>query len=351
VTAIVTREADSPDETLLRIRDLTVGFSGRNGILPAVRGLDIEVSRGEVLGIVGESGSGKSLAMLASLGLQARNAVVSGSVVFKQQELIGRSRKDLRALRGSQISMIFQDPLSSLNPVMTVGDQIREALFLHNRGMKKEKATKRVMDLLSLVAIPQPDRRINQYPHEFSGGMRQRVMIAMAIANDPELLVADEPTTALDVTVQAQVMQMLRDLKEKLGLALILITHDLGVVAGHADRVAVIYAGRVVEEAGVRELFANPLHPYTRGLIASIPKLTVSEDKLYSIPGAPPMLGALPGGCAFHPRCAYAQEVCRQVIPPTTMVGKHKSACHFADRLPPWRGPNRDVTLDNTYNG
>ena len=351
MTATVTDEAQKPDETLLRIRDLKVGFSGPNGIMPAVRGLDLEVSRGEVLGIVGESGSGKSLGMLASLGLQARNAVVSGSVTFKQQELIGRPRRELRALRGSKISMIFQDPLSSLNPVMTVGDQIREALFLHNRGMSKKQATERVMELLSLVAIPQPDRRIKQYPHEFSGGMRQRVMIAMAIANDPELLVADEPTTALDVTVQAQIMLMLRDLKEKLGLALILITHDLGVVAGHADRVAVIYAGLVVEEADVRELFANPLHPYTRGLIASIPKLTVSEHKLYSIPGTPPMLGALPGGCAFHPRCTYAQDICRKAAPPTTRVGKHRAACHFAGTLPPWGGTNREATLDHAHNG
>ncbi|MEQ1955941.1 ABC transporter ATP-binding protein [Mesorhizobium sp. CN2-181] len=346
-----TANETQPNEALLRIRDLTVGFSGRNGVLPAVRGLSIEVSRGEVVGIVGESGSGKSLAMLASLGLQARNAVVGGSVVFKGQELVGRARKDLRGLRGSQISMIFQDPLSSLNPVMTVGDQIREALFLHNEGMTKQKATERVMELLRLVAIPQPDRRIGQYPHEFSGGMRQRVMIAMAIANNPELLVADEPTTALDVTVQAQIMLMLRDLKEKLGLALILITHDLGVVAGHADRVAVIYAGRVVEEADVHELFANPRHPYTRGLIASIPKLTVSEDKLYSIPGAPPMLGALPEGCAFHLRCAYAQDICRKVDPPTTSFGKHQSACHCADSLPPWREGKPSKILEGAGNG
>jgi oligopeptide/dipeptide ABC transporter ATP-binding protein len=338
------------DEALLRIRDLNVGFSGRNGTLPAVRGLDLHVSRGEVLGVVGESGSGKSLGMLASLGLQARNAVVSGSVTFKGQELIGRPRRDLRALRGAQISMIFQDPLSSLNPVMTVGDQIREALFLHNRQMTKQKATQRVLDLLRLVAIPQPEGRINQYPHEFSGGMRQRVMIAMAVANDPELLVADEPTTALDVTVQAQIMLMLRDLKDKLGLALVLITHDLGVVAGHADRVAVIYAGRVVEEAAVRELFADPRHPYTRGLIASIPKLTVSDHKLYSIPGAPPMLGALPGGCAFHPRCAYAQDVCREVEPPIYQAGTHKSACHFAGSLPAWNGGFRDVAPEDVAN-
>jgi len=321
---------------LLRIRDLKVGFSGRNGMLLAVRGLNIELSKGEVLGIVGESGSGKSLGMLSSIGLQARNAEVSGSVVFDGQELVGKPRSEMRALRGSKIGMIFQDPLSSLNPVMTVGDQIREVLFLHNKGMSKAQATERVLELLRLVAIPQPDRRIKQYPHEFSGGMRQRVMIAMAIANNPALLVADEPTTALDVTVQAQIMLMLRELKEKLGLALVLITHDLGVVAGHADRVAVIYAGLIVEEAEVRELFANPRHPYTRGLIASIPKLSSSEDKLYSIPGAPPMLGAMPEGCAFHPRCSFAQDICRKSAPPTLEFGRHRAACHFAESLPPW---------------
>ncbi|CDX19752.1 oligopeptide transporter subunit; ATP-binding component of ABC superfamily [Mesorhizobium plurifarium] len=341
----------SASEPLLRIRDLKVGFSSHGKTLPAVRGLDVELSKGEVLGIVGESGSGKSLGMLASLGLQARNAVVSGSVVFKGQELIGRPRRDMRALRGSEISMIFQDPLSSLNPVMTVGDQIREALLLHTKSMTKAQATARVLELLQLVAIPQPDRRINQYPHEFSGGMRQRVMIAMAIANNPELLVADEPTTALDVTVQAQIMRMLRDLKEKLGLALILITHDLGVVAGHADRVAVIYAGLVVEEAEVRELFANPRHPYTRGLIASIPKLTASKDKLYSIPGAPPMLGALPEGCAFHPRCSFAQDVCRKVAPATIELGRHRASCHFAETLPPWGESARAAQSEEPAHG
>ena len=337
---------------LLRIRGLRVDFQSRDGSsLSAVRGLDIDLSKGEVLGIVGESGSGKSLGMLASLGLQPRNATVSGSVSYKGRELVGRPGREMRALRGAEIGMIFQDPLSSLNPVMTVGDQIREALFLHNGGMSKKQATERVLELLRLVAIPQPDRRINQYPHEFSGGMRQRVMIAMAIANNPELLVADEPTTALDVTVQAQIMLMLRDLKEKLGLALVLITHDLGVVAGHADRVAVIYAGQVVEEAEVRELFANPRHPYTRGLIASIPKLTGSEDKLYSIPGAPPMLGALPGGCAFHPRCAHAGEICSRVAPPTVEFGNHRAACHFAETLPAWNDDSRQAMQEGRNNG
>ncbi|MGV2108959.1 dipeptide ABC transporter ATP-binding protein [Agrobacterium vitis] len=325
-------------EPLLQISNLQVGFSTRNGHLEAVRGIDLHLSRGEVLGVVGESGSGKSLSMLAALGLQARNATVGGSVLFKKQQLVGLPRKNLRALRGGQIGMIFQDPLSSLNPVMKVGDQIREMLFLHRRGLSQAMATERVLELLRLVAIPEPERRLSQYPHEFSGGMRQRVMIAMAVANNPELLVADEPTTALDVTVQAQIMQMLRELKDRLGLALILITHDLGVVAGHADRVVVISAGQVVEEAAVRELFANPRHPYTRGLIASIPTLTSNSSKLYSIPGAPPALGAFAEGCAFHPRCSFAQDICRKLDPPTVVIGQHRAACHFADSLPPWQG-------------
>jgi peptide/nickel transport system ATP-binding protein len=351
--ADATTAAETSSEPLFRVRGLRVGFAGAGGsLLEAVRGLDFDLSRGEVLGIVGESGSGKSLAMLASLGLQARSAMVSGSVVFKQKELVGCPRKEMRRLRGSQISMIFQDPLSSLNPVMTVGDQIREALFLHQRGLSTAKATERAIELMRLVAIPQPDRRLRQYPHEFSGGMRQRVMIAMAIANNPELLVADEPTTALDVTVQAQIMLMLRELKEKLGLALVLITHDLGVVAGHADRVAVIYAGRVVEEAKVGELFANPRHPYTRGLIASIPDLRGSQGKLYSIPGTAPALGQLPPGCAFHPRCSYAQDICRQVEPPEISFGAHRSVCHFAADLPAWTGGARAAeTLEPAHNG
>lgn len=315
---------------LFEVRDLRVSF-GRNGAFAeAVRGISLHVDHGEVLGIVGESGSGKSVGMLAALGLQPAGARVTGSVRFKGRELVGLPRSALRELRGSRIAMIFQDPLSSLNPVMTVGDQIAEAVRLHNAGMSRKAARDRAKDLLDLVAIPQPDRRLNQYPHEFSGGMRQRVMIAMAVANDPDLLIADEPTTALDVTVQAQIMEVLADLQSRLKLGLILITHDLGVLAGHADRVAVVYAGQVVEQAGVDDLFARPGHPYTRGLIASIPDMTAQTDRLFSIDGTPPALGRIPAGCPFNPRCTVAQDICRHTPPAVQTAGNHGAACHFA---------------------
>ncbi|WP_229583397.1 ABC transporter ATP-binding protein [Paracoccus sp. S-4012] len=315
---------------LFEVRDLRVTFEKRGRSLEAVRGISLHVAPGEVLGVVGESGSGKSLGMLASIGLQPRGARVSGSVRFKGRELTELPRAEMRSLRGSRIAMIFQDPLSSLNPVMTVGAQIAEAVWLHNPGMSKRAAMDRAKDLLALVAIPQPDRRISQYPHEFSGGMRQRVMIAMAVANDPDLLIADEPTTALDVTVQAQIMGVLAELQQRLKLGMILITHDLGVLAGHADRVAVVYAGRVVEEAGVNDLFARPGHPYTRGLIASIPNMASQTDRLFSIEGSPPPIGTLPPGCPFAPRCPMARDICRRDAPPMLFEGAHGAACHFA---------------------
>ncbi|TPI61538.1 ABC transporter ATP-binding protein [Mesorhizobium sp. B3-1-3] len=325
---------------LLRIRDLRVSFRKRGQALEALRGIDLDVGRSEVLGIVGESGSGKSIGMLAALGLAPPNAVVSGSVQYFGDELLTKSRRQMRNIRGAKIAMIFQDPLSSLNPTMRVGDQIIEALQLHQPRLSAKQATQKALELLELVSIPQPDQRLRQFPHEFSGGMRQRVMIAMAVANGPDLLIADEPTTALDVTVQSQIMGMLRQLQAKLGLGLVLITHDLGVLAGHANRVAVIYAGQVVEQADVFELFQNPRHPYTRGLISSIPKLTQSGGRLFSIAGSPPPLGQFPAGCAFHPRCDHAGEICRQVPPPTVVVGRpdHSSACHFANVLAEWGG-------------
>ena len=319
------------DPPLFSVQNLRVAFGHGGQYSEAVRGISLTVDHGEVLGIVGESGSGKSVGMLASIGLQAETARVTGSVQFKGRELVGMPRRELQKLRGSRIAMIFQDPLSSLNPVMTVGWQIGEALLLHNRDMTKKVAMERAEELLSLVAIPQPDRRLHQYPHEFSGGMRQRVMIAMAVANDPDLLIADEPTTALDVTVQAQIMEVLANLQRRLNLGLVLITHDLGVLAGHADRVAVVYSGEIVEQASVDDLFARPSHPYTRGLIASIPNMAIERDRLFSIEGTPPVLGKLPGGCAFHPRCTMAQDICRKLAPPVRGTASHIAACHFTD--------------------
>lgn len=320
----------SSTEPLFQVTDLRVAFGKHGRFHEAVRGISLSVNHGEVLGIVGESGSGKSVGMLAALGLQSANARVTGSVRFQGRELVGLPRRELRKLRGSRIAMIFQDPLSSLNPVMTIGNQLSEAILLHNNDLSKKGAMERAKDLLALVSIPQPDRRLHQYPYEFSGGMRQRVMIAMAVANDPDLLIADEPTTALDVTVQAQIMEVLANLQERLKLGLILITHDLGVLAGHADRVAVVYSGQVVEQASVEDLFARPNHPYTRGLIASIPNMAEEKDRLFSIEGTPPALGRFPNGCAFHPRCVEAQEICRQHVPPIHRLGEHTAACHFA---------------------
>jgi len=342
------KDGPATTEELLSIRDLRVGFRKAGRTLDAVRGIDIEVRRGEVVGIVGESGSGKSVGMLAAIGLAARNATVSGSVRFKGEELIGQPARRMRRIRGAEIAMIFQDPLSSLNPVMTVGKQIAEAVLLHNPQMSKADAMKRAVALLALVAIPQPERRAAQYPHEFSGGMRQRAMIAMAVANDPDLLVADEPTTALDVTVQAQILEVLRSLRDRLGLGLILITHDLGVLAGYADRVAVVYCGKIVEQATVFDLFDNPHHPYTRGLMASIPMLEESRDVLFSIPGAPPPLGKFPEGCAFHPRCTYATERCRQEEPVRRSVNGRLVACHFAGELPAFEPNGASATVNES---
>ncbi|WP_342640530.1 ABC transporter ATP-binding protein [Rhodoligotrophos ferricapiens] len=327
-------------ETLLEIRDLRVSFTRRGGpALDAVRGVDFILHKGEVLAVVGESGSGKSLTMLAAMGLTPATAKVTGSVRFRGTELIGAPRSYLRSIRGAQIAMIFQDSLSALNPVLKVGDQIAEALQLHHPDMSRREAWKRATELLDLVSVPQPDRRVGQYPHEFSGGMRQRAMIAMAVANNPSVLIADEPTTALDVTVQAQVMDVLKRLREQLGLALILITHDMGVVAGTADRVAVMYSGRVVEDATVADLFREPRHPYTRGLLASVPKIDDDADELYSIPGSPPPLGNRAPGCSFSDRCPYVAPLCRRDEPALRAVGPQRAACHFAETLPPVARP------------
>ncbi|MFD2417189.1 dipeptide ABC transporter ATP-binding protein [Amycolatopsis pigmentata] len=316
---------------VLEVRDLEVTFpaeAGKTGRLPAVRGLSYHIDRGEALAIVGESGSGKSVSSLAVMGLLPPHAQVSGSIRFDGRELTGLGDRELSAVRGKRISMVFQDPLSALTPVYTVGDQVAEALLIHG-DLTKQEAWKQAVDLLDLVGIPNAGQRAKAYPHEFSGGMRQRAVIAIAIANDPDLIIADEPTTALDVTVQAQVLDVLRTAREVTGAAIAIITHDLGVVAGFADRVLVMYAGRAVETGPVDDIFHRPRMPYTLGLLGSIPRLDAEEKQpLVPIDGVPPSLSDLPPGCPFQPRCPMAVEVCRTREPELTLVEPgHAAAC------------------------
>jgi peptide/nickel transport system ATP-binding protein len=303
-------------EALLRVEDLRVEFSTEDGVVHAVDGISYEVHRGRTLGIVGESGSGKTVSSLTTLGLtRSQGALVSGRILFEGRDLVALSEADLRAIRGNDIAMIFQDPLSSLHPFFKVGAQLIEALRVH-RDISKAQARARTIELLELVGIPDPARRVDDYPHEFSGGMRQRAMIAMALANEPKLLIADEPTTALDVTVQAQILALLERLQRELGMAIVIITHDLGVVAEMADEIAVMYAGRIVEKASATTVFEGPEHPYTWGLLKSIPTLSSSrEEDLVPIPGTPPSLIQPPSGCHFHPRCPYAQPSHARIDP------------------------------------
>jgi peptide/nickel transport system ATP-binding protein len=312
---------------LLAVRDLQVAFRTPDGLLEAVRGVSFSVDRGRVLGIVGESGSGKSAATQTMVGL-TRGARVSGQVFFEGRDLLTMSPDEVRTLRGRAIAMIFQNPLSSLHPLYRVGWQIIELIRAHEK-VSKRQARERAIELLGLVGIPCPDRRVDDYPHQYSGGMLQRAMIAMALALRPRLLVADEPTTALDVTVQAQILRLLRRLRQEFGMAIILITHDLGVVAEIADEAVVMYAGRVLEVASSRDLFRAPRHPYTRGLLASIPRADREGARLTPIPGQPPSGIELPVGCPFGPRCPWFFERCREV-PPLTEVADgthHQSAC------------------------
>ncbi len=329
----------APDETVLEIRDLNVTFKTEDGPVYAVRGIDLDLSAGEVLGIVGESGSGKSVTMLAVLGLLPRTATVTGSAKFRGEQLLGRKPRELRAVRGAKIAMIFQDPLTALNPVHRVGKQITEALRAHHELPEKEAMT-RAADLLDSVGIPQPEVRVNQYPHEFSGGMRQRAMIAMMIANDPDIIIADEPTTALDVTIQAQILELLKTIQERTRTAVVFITHDLGVIARIADRVQVMYAGRTAEVGNVEDVFARARHPYTRGLLSSLPALNARAARLVPITGSPPSMLFPPGGCAFHPRCPLAQDICKTDQPPLREIGApgQCSACHFAELVVTERG-------------
>jgi peptide/nickel transport system ATP-binding protein len=329
---------------LLKVEDLRVSFDTEDGTVHAVDGVSYSVEKGRTLGIVGESGSGKSVSSLTTLGLtRGRGTAIDGRMLFDGVDLLALSGEKLRQIRGNEIAMIFQDPLSSLHPFFKVGAQLMEAVLVH-RSVSKSAARDRAIDLLELVGIPDPHRRVDQYPHEFSGGMRQRVMIAMALANEPKLLIADEPTTALDVTVQAQILALLEDLQKRLGMAIIIITHDLGVVAEMADEIAVMYAGRIVEHASTERIFRNPQHPYTWGLLKSIPRLDMSrDDELVPIPGRPPSLINRPSGCHFHPRCPYVLDDHKRIDPMLEGVpGEpgHEVACLLAAdvRSRVWKG-------------
>jgi oligopeptide transport system ATP-binding protein len=320
-------------DDLLVVDDLKMYFFTRDGVVKAVDGVSYTLNSGETLGVVGESGSGKSVTALTIMRLipEPPGKVVGGDVLFRGESLIAMSDDEMRKIRGNQIAMVFQDPMTSLNPVYRVGRQIAEPLILH-KGMSKKAAWARAVELLELVGIPHPEGRVRDYPHQFSGGMRQRVMIAMALANDPDILIADEPTTALDVTIQAQILELMEELQKRMGSAIILITHDLGVVADMADNILVMYAGRPVEYGTVDEVFYEPLHPYTWGLMDSLPEYAVDEKStLCPIKGQPPSLVNVPDGCAFHPRCPFAQDICFTDVPQYLLVrGNHGAACHFA---------------------
>jgi len=316
---------------LLTVKDLKVSFNTEDGVVHAVEGVSYEVESGKTLGIVGESGSGKTVGTLTIMGLtRAANTQISGQAIFDGEDLLSASEQQMRAIRGDEIAMIFQDPLSSLHPFFTIGSQLVEAIQVHNK-VSKAAARTRSAELLTMVGLSDARDRLSSYPHEFSGGMRQRVMIAMALANEPRLLIADEPTTALDVTVQAQILELIAELQAETGTAMIIITHDLGVVAEVADEIAVMYAGRIVEQASAAELFANPQHPYTRGLLASIPRLDRDRSSgLDPIAGRPPSLIAPPSGCAFHPRCPRAFDRCPAELPPLEPAAagsEHLVAC------------------------
>jgi oligopeptide transport system ATP-binding protein len=317
---------------LLEVRDLETHFRTQDGVVKAVNKVSFHVNRGETLGIVGESGCGKSVTSLSIMRLipNPPGKIVGGQILFDGEDLVQMSEEEMRHIRGNRIAMIFQDPMTSLNPVLTIGRQITESLELHMKLSKRE-ATSRATELLDMVGIPSPGKRLDNYPHQFSGGMRQRVMIAMALSCNPELLIADEPTTALDVTIQAQILELINRLREELDTAVIMITHDLGVVAGMTDRVTVMYAGGVVEEGPTKEIFANPRMPYTIGLLRSIPRLDEERGrKLTPIRGLPPSLVDLPQICPFSPRCDYVQEACLNQVPQLRSVAAdHRSACLF----------------------
>jgi oligopeptide transport system ATP-binding protein len=322
--------------TILNVRDLKTYFQTEDGIVKAVDGITFDLAKGETLGIVGESGSGKSVANLSIMRLipEPPGKIVDGEIVFQGIDVRALPIDEVRKIRGKRIAMIFQDPMTSLNPFLKISTQLMEVTRLH-LGHSKEKAYEHAIKMLRMVGIPDAENRVNGYPHEFSGGMRQRVMIAMAISCDPELLIADEPTTALDVTIQAQILELIKDLKARLGTSVILITHDLGVVAGMTDKIIVMYAGKVFEQAPTKELFATPANPYTKGLLKSVPDPAHEAGaELYQIPGLPPDVAHLPPGCPFAPRCYRAEEVCHREFPPFVQINaNHHSLCHFAKEV------------------
>lgn len=335
----------SPDmtgEPLLSVRNLKIYFYTMEGVVKAVDGLSFDLSPGETLGIVGESGSGKTVAALSVLRLipDPPGKILEGEVLFDGRDLRGLSEKEMRSIRGNEIAMIFQDPMTSLNPVFTVGYQIMEAIILHQK-VNKKVARQRAIKLLAQAGIPRPEERINDYPHQFSGGMRQRVMIAMALSCNPKILIADEPTTALDVTIQAQILRLMNQIKHSTNSSIIIITHDLGVIAEMTDNILIMYGGKVVEYSGADNIFYHSHHPYTWGLLRSIPRLDETKKRrLVPIEGVPPSLIHVPAGCSFHPRCPYAKEICFKVVPELRKVGSfHKVACHLSqDEVNCYRG-------------
>lgn len=318
------------DDTLIQVKNLQISFKYDGVMTPVIRGVSFDIKCGETLGMVGESGSGKSVTSREIMRLIATPParIDSGEILFEGRDILKMSDDELRSIRGNRISMIFQEPMTSLNPVYTCGDQIMEVIRLH-KGVSKKEARQMAIEMLREVGVQSPETRVDCYPHELSGGMRQRVMIAMALSCSPTLLISDEPTTALDPTIQAQILQLIKDMKKKLNMSVLFITHDLGVVAQNCDRVVVMYAGKIVEVAEVCELFDHPAHPYTQGLIMSIPKMSSDVEELYSIDGSIPSFGSLPGGCTFGPRCPYFTEECTKSEPVLKDIGGgHLCACH-----------------------
>ena len=322
--------------TILSVKDLRTYFQTEDGVVKAVDGISFELVRGETIGIVGESGSGKSVTNLSVMRLipEPPGKIVDGEIIFDGTDVRALAIDDVRKIRGKRIAMIFQDPMTSLNPFLRISTQLMEVTQLHLRH-SKQQAREHAIKMLKMVGIPDAESRVDAYPHEFSGGMRQRVMIAMALSCDPELLIADEPTTALDVTIQAQILELIKDLKARMGTSVILITHDLGVVAGMTDKIIVMYAGKVFEQAPTRELFARPANPYTKGLLMSVPDPAHEQGKeLYQIPGLPPDVAHLPPGCPFQERCYRVEDICRQEFPPFVRINEnHHSLCHFAEEV------------------